>query len=99
MNTSKAYARHSDPVTSHDAAESVTESTLRGSRQAVLSMLRRAPHGATAEVLERVLPEYRPQRVRTALVELERLGIVARTSETGYTSSGRKAQIWKAVEQ
>lgn len=99
MNTSKAYARHSDPVTSHDAAESVTKSTLRTSQQAVLSVLRRSPYGTTAEVLERALPEYRPQRVRTALVELERLGIVARATETGYTSSGRKAQIWKAVEQ
>lgn len=99
MNTDKAYARTSDPVTSHEAAESVTKSTLRGSRQAVLSAIRRSPDGATAEALERVLPEYRPQRVRTALVELERLGIVARAPETGYTSSGRKAQIWKAVEQ
>jgi predicted transcriptional regulator len=86
-------ARRNDPLTSHAAADS---SNLADSQQAVLTALRVHKHLAAFE-LETVLPMWSPSRIRTALTELAKQGLVERTDSTRMTPYGRDAHVWQVA--
>jgi hypothetical protein len=84
--------RKSDPITSHQAADG---SNRAKSKQAVFTKLRVHKHLAAYE-LESLLPDWSPSRIRTALKELEKDGLVVRTDRTRPTRFGKQAHVWEA---
>jgi hypothetical protein len=86
-------ARRSDPITSHTAAD---RANLTGSQSAVHGALSR--HGGLAPFeLEQILPLWSPSRIRTALTELAKQGLVERTDSTRVTPYGRDAHVWQVA--
>lgn len=94
-------ARKSDPQTSHEAADSITPHGLHASQEAVLEVLRadRYMQLMPAWSIERDLPDWSPSRVRSALVELERAGMVLRHKGTSFTPRGRRCDEFEAVSE
>ena len=91
------YARTNDPLTSWEAAETITDDGVCGSQQYVLSYLR--VYGpCIAEKIETSTTKWRASRIRTALTELERDGLAHPTDSYGRTERGRKARKWEAAE-
>ena len=93
-----AYARRSDPETSHEAAE-VTEGSgsAASQRAAVLALLRSiGSHGATADEVDEALFEGHHTAARR-LPELREAGEVYRTTEKRTTTRGCRAFVWIAV--
>lgn len=87
-----ARARATDPITSHQAADT---SNLADSQNAVLNALAVHKHLAAFE-LEQVLPVWSPSRIRTALKELEAVGRVRVSDRPARrTPYGRTAQVWE----
>lgn len=93
----RAYARHGDPETSHQAAASVRD--LRATQWVVLSILRRfgpcsdeqiADHAATEGVMQS------PSGMRTRRRELVDLGFVIDSGERTRTEAGRNTIVWRA---
>ena len=92
------YARTNDPVTSWEAAETITDDGARGSQQYVLSYLR--TYGpCIAEQIETSTTKWRASRIRTALTELERDGLAHPTDSYGRTERGRRARKWEATRR
>ena len=106
-----AHARHTDPVTSHEAAATVDTNR---SQAAVLTLLHRYmgdyfTHKGVVSTYRRVstqqaltnvtdrLPHLSDSRVRTACNELARKGHL---SHAGYTSParGRREAIWQLAD-
>jgi hypothetical protein len=92
-------ARLSDPETSHEAADG---NDVHGARHAVLAVLRGAGPFADFE-LERyyahvtkgtTLPQYTPQRLRTARKELVDAGAVVFSGSFRQTPTGGKSRVW-----
>jgi hypothetical protein len=90
-----------DPVTSHEAADSVKD--ISDVQATILSILREAymsDQQLVAEYAKRVergsAKHATEQSVRSRRAELARLGLV---SVVGYTVtlSGRRAQVWEAT--
>ena len=81
--------------------EVAREASLRALRSAplgdlqwhVLTRLRMHPDGLIEEEI-RIECEANPNSVRGRLIELERMGLVARMGRTRLTSTGRRAQVW-----
>ncbi len=72
-----AYARSTDPHTSWEAAESLTDNDVRASQQLVLSYVRNVGRAYIKEVedaLEAPLPGRSRARLRSACSELRKLG-------------------------
>lgn len=95
-------ARRTDPVTSHEAADS-TQSKAAASRDFVLYLLRdlgpMADHELVdaADLLNARLPEtprFSPSRLRTARHELTEAGKVTDLGIFRLTVSRRRAQVW-----
>lgn len=98
-----AIARHTDPVTSHEAAEGVD---LIRSQMLVLTFAREymgdyftdknlaATYRRVVEVGEAQLPPLSDSRIRTARKELVDAGLIA---FAGYTEPerGRRESIWQ----
>lgn len=85
-----ARVRKSDPVTSHEAADTNNVSKSHGE---VLHFL--SSYGPMAQFeVERWVTTWSPSRVRSAFSELEALGKVKRTDQFRLTPSGRRAQVW-----
>jgi hypothetical protein len=93
------FARLLDPVTSHEAADSVANVTEV--QATILSILREKPMSDEYLVIEYQTRVYRAdakpateQSIRSRRAELARLGLV---SVDGYTVtlSGRRAQVWR----
>lgn len=100
MTTTLPAARRSDPVTSHEAADSIRH-IRSASCQVVLFLLDGTPladHELVAE-FERYLGsypiKYSAQRLRTARNELTRDGSVTDTGIYRLTPSGRRAKVWQ----
>ena len=92
------YARTRDPLTSWEAAETITDDGARGSQQYVLSYLR--VYGpCIAEQIETSTTKWRASRIRTALTELEHRGLARPTDSYGRTERGRRARKWAAVQR
>jgi len=99
-----AYARNTDPDTSHEAAASLDDLTAR--RRAVLHVLQRfgpstdALLVATYETeIERgaLLPRQSSSGIRTRRHELVDAGLVVDTGTRWRLSSGRNAIVWRAT--
>lgn len=54
-------------------------------------------HGWTQGELEELFQEWSPSRIRSAVSELEALGLVEWTGETRPTRRGRQARVYRAV--
>lgn len=75
--TAQAHARTTDPVSSHEASESLPDDVLRASQQLVLSYLRSVGRAYLREIedaLEAPLPGRSRARIRSACSELRNLG-------------------------
>lgn len=96
----KAYARKNDPVTSWDAANSLTEKNLNQSQKDVYNFIKACGNVTQneAELIVGRLGNYTPQRVRTAFTELESRGLIRRVEgKFRNTIRGRRAQVWETV--
>ena len=87
-------ARTTDPATSHQAAESMTEAAGVQRLAIVRALEKRA---MTADELDQAL-QYRPTTSGRRLAELERMGRVSVTEETRATRSGRQARVYRIAE-
>ena len=83
--------RVSDPVTSHEAADS---NNVPMSHSLVLVDLIQWGPLAQFEAERMLSGRLSPSRVRSAFSELEALGKVKRTDQFRLTPSGRRAQVW-----
>ena len=86
-------SRRLDPVTSVDAGRAAR---LQASQEAVLSFMRTGGEWTQGD-LEVGFPEWSPSRIRSAVSELEALGLVEATGETRPTRYGRQARVYRAV--
>jgi hypothetical protein len=100
----KAVARHTDPITSHQAAASVRD--ISKTHERVLEVLDR--YGpATDEEIERYYynlaelfewPKASASGLRSRRAELVAIGKVYDTGQRGQTASGRPTTIWELKE-
>ena len=91
-----AYARSTDPHTSWEAAESLSDDNVRASQQLVLSYVRNVGRAYIKEVedaLEAPLPGRSRARIRTACKELRTLGHVTIADYATPPGHTRKAMI------
>lgn len=102
----KSYARNTDPQTSHDAANSVSEFTTTKSGQVILFLL--GMQGMTDvelvdayHALHRENPEFAPRAsdsgIRTRRCQLFRQGFLKDSGDRQLTPSGRQAVVWIGV--
>ena len=94
--TARAYARATDPHTSWEAAESLTDDTVRASQQLVLSYIRNVGRAYIKEVedaLEAPLPGRSRARIRTAVKELRDLELLEIIGYGRPPGIARKAMI------
>ena len=98
-NDDSPRVRESDPLSSHQAADSITTWGRNASQEAVLSFLAGQKLGPVpAWRIERALQDgWSPSRVRTALTELAANGLLRRHSLTGKSARGRKCDEFEAV--
>jgi predicted ArsR family transcriptional regulator len=75
--------------------EALKSAPLGELQSEVLEALRYHSAGLTAEEVQAWL-KANPNSVRGRLIELERMGLVSRTGLTRPTSTGRRAQVWRA---
>ena len=90
-----AQARDSDPVTSHEAAASLTESDVGRLYSLILNVLRRCPTGLTVpEIAERVqLPR---DTVSPRMRPMQADGLVHATGKRIPPGHTRSCFVWKA---
>jgi hypothetical protein len=98
----RAFARKSDPETSHDAADSVRNLTeLQKVIQQILT-LNKLTDEELVEFWPKIesqnpwLPKASPQSIRSRRKELVGKGLVFATRERRITKYGRKAIVWSA---
>jgi hypothetical protein len=93
MTFTTAFARFSDPATSHEAAASVK---VRESQQKVMGLLKLGP--ATDEALANRAMQHgiriSPSGLRTRRSELVALSLVVDSGVRVTTANGRKAIVW-----
>lgn len=93
-----AVARNTDPLTSHEAAASVT--TIRKSQEFVLGLLRARGPSTDEELWNFYVPRrpdpvrISPSGMRTRRSELVKRGLVKDTGERRTMSTGRRAIVW-----
>ncbi len=102
-----ARARRTDPIESHQAADSITLTKRGSSRAEVLIIMRDAGVPLTGDQIEekheerwrhgRATQHHTGQRLRTARAELVKEGLVAQ-SGVGKSRHGRNAAVWKLSE-
>jgi len=94
----RAHARWTDPVTSHLAAASIPEQSLRLNQQAVLHLLRRLGPSTDEDIaLAYDGPRQSPSGLRTRRHELVAAGFVADSGQRRPLMSGRLSIVWEAV--
>ena len=89
-----ARTRLTDPITSHEAADSTDP---HESHSAVLALLREHGNVAQFQAEQLLNGQFSPSRIRSAFSELEEAGHVKRLDETVLTPRGRRAQLWGRV--
>lgn len=95
-----ARARVDDPVTSHEAAASVTHITA--TKEVILLLLKKP--ATDVELVDRYknaheldpvsVPRASESGIRSRRAELANAGLVVETGQFGRTPAGRKATIW-----
>jgi len=91
-----AFARNEDPDTSHRAAETVDVSKMQA---LVLEAISRFPDGATAEDIERALPQHRWNTITPRFAPLMRAGAIVDTGLRRKASTGRNQRVVKFVPE
>jgi hypothetical protein len=95
-----AYARRTDPDTSHEAAASIKD--MRKQHFTVLMLLSAWPEGATDEELLGYAREMgvpiSDSGLRTRRSELVNKGLVEFTGEKKRTLSGRRTRVWRVAD-
>lgn len=100
MKTKMAHARTSDPVTSHEAARSV--SNITGTQQGILDLLRTPLCDSELIVAYRlgieigVMPFSSESGIRSRRAELVAKGLVTATGEYRLSTAGRRMIVWVA---
>lgn len=90
-------ARRTDPVTSHEAAESMVGAAKAQRKRVLLAMgSEKMTADAIDETLE-VLGEWPRTTAGRRLPELLEMGLVERLEEKRKTRSGRRAHLWMAT--
>jgi hypothetical protein len=89
-----AVARHSDPDTSHLAAESLTAERIRQSQAEVLRTLSLYGPMDDTELVALLRDVQSPSGVRTRRSELVRLGKVIDSGARATLKSGRRGIVW-----
>lgn len=105
MKTDQAFARETDPFTSHEAAASIGQEQIRASQSAILRLLELfgpMPHTKMIYFYQRdhdfySWPEQSESGIRTRCKELVRLGQIRDSGGRAVLASGRKAIVWEAV--
>lgn len=96
-----ALARTTDPETSHQAAESVTD--LRDKQRHVLAALAALGPSTDHQLVEDYamldLAPQSPSGIRTRRRELTDAGLVRDTGERRQLASGRNAIVWATTHQ
>jgi hypothetical protein len=88
-------ARASDPETSHDAAQSISD--ISGDQQFILEWLNFLGPCTDEELLNSLPSERSPSGVRTRRSELVAMNLVRDSGKRRKTRSGRNAIVWEAV--
>lgn len=94
LDDAPPLARRTDPVTSHQAAESAAELQARQHR-VILSALKQ--FGPSSKDRIAVLTRLTGVQVCRRLPELERRQLAIPTGETAPSVSGRAERIWRLV--
>ncbi len=90
-----AKARSSDPITSHEAAQSIRPTNLE---QVVLDGLRLCGNGATSDELAEKMRMDRDS-VSPRMRPLQKKGFVRLTDQTRVGKSGRRQVVWITTNQ
>ena len=101
----EAYAKRADPITSWEAARSLSSDDLTARQQAVLKVLGAiGPTHNDQLVIEYnrlafkwFLPGQTDQSIRSRRSELTDMGAVADSGEKVFLPTGRRAIVWKVV--
>jgi len=99
----QAKARRTDPGTSWAAAKSVTETQMRLSQQAVLTLFREYGPMTDEELVRQYdlrlgrFPMQSPSGLRTRRKELTEIDKIRDTGRKAQLKSGRWAIVWEAV--
>lgn len=97
----RARARTSDPITSHEAADSITSEAMRRSQLGVLAMFQRFGPMHDVALIERYMaygeghPVQSESGIRTRRSELVAQGVLEDSGEKVRLDSGRRAIVWK----
>lgn len=91
-----ARARNTDPVTSHEAAESVDDVTA--TQEFILRVLQKKPR-TDSELIEayrnyKTAPRASESGIRSRRAELVAKGLVADTDRRDVLPSGRRSIVW-----
>lgn len=92
--------RRSDPIESHQAADSISKTGRLDSQAHVLFDLRLYGRSAAWQIEERAwltARRWSPSRLRTALKELVEAGRVVRSAEDGLTPRGRACAMYEVA--
>lgn len=89
----EAYARHTDPDTSH-AAATMDPTRLEAE---VLEVIKRYPRGCIADDVVDALPHYRQHSITPRFKPLEKKGLIEYTGELRKAVSGRNQRVVIAV--
>lgn len=93
-------ARTNDPLTSHAAAESISEETITATQEFILKALNRPR--TDVDLVEayrqfKLAPRATEQSIRSRRAELVRKGLVKDSGERIKLASGRYAIVWTAA--
>lgn len=93
----KKHARKADPITSQMASEQAGQLAYRHCSEIKRVLDEAYPDGLNFEEISKRVGFQQTTQVSRRMVDLERQGLAVRTGETSQTTSGRQAQVWKAV--
>ncbi|MBE6483651.1 MAG: hypothetical protein E7Z96_02550 [Actinomycetaceae bacterium] len=99
-NLDGPVARTSDPVTSWEAAQAISDGQMRASEQAVLSALRTGGAMTDPQIADYVISHggrWSAQRLRSARADLVRAGLVTPAGVVRPEGSPRRYTIWAAT--
>lgn len=97
LDGTEPRSRSTDPITSVDAGRATNTVS---SREQVLALMKQGGEWTQGE-LEQILAyrPWTPQRIRTAVSELKKRGLVEKTGATRETRHRRKAELYRVVAE
>jgi hypothetical protein len=96
----RAKARITDPETSHEAADSVKDTTI--TQEKILQLFKKYKKLTDTQVETLYYETYKvyqtPQSLRSRRAELVQKGRIEFAEEWGVSPTGRRARVWKLVK-